>query len=212
MTAADLVQGSPEWLQARLGKVTASRIADLMARTKNGFGASRANYMAELVVERLTGKSVEGYTNAAMQWGIDNEPYCADAIEFRLGIDLEKVGFIDHPEIPMAGASPDRFIGADALAEFKCPTTATHIETLLTGEVAEKYVKQMQWQLACARRKRALFASFDPRLPERLRLFTRWFDRDDALIAQMEAEVRAFLAELDGKLAALNALTLKEAA
>lgn len=212
MSAAELVQGSPEWLAARLGRVTASRMADLMARTKSGWGASRQNYMAELICERLTGASQPSFTNAAMQWGTETEPHCADAIEFRLNIELLPAGFIEHPSIPMAGASPDRLIGEDAIAEFKCPNTATHIETLLSGEVADKYVKQMQWQLACSGRKRALFASFDPRLPERLRLFTRWFKRDDIAIHGMEKEVLDFLRELDGKLAALNALNLEAAA
>jgi putative phage-type endonuclease len=212
VTEVILVQGSPEWHAARRGKVTASRIADLMARTKTGWGASRANYLAELVAGRLTDTTQDTFITAAMQWGLDKEPDCADAVEFRLGIDLTKCGFIDHPTIPMAGASPDRLIGEDALAEFKCPNSATHIETLLTGEVADKYVKQMFWQLACTGRKRALFASFDPRLPERLRLFTRWFERDDVMISQIENEVRAFLNELDAKVSALNQLQLKEAA
>lgn len=212
MSAALLVQGSPEWHAARRGKVTASKIHALRARTKSGWAASRKNYAAELICERLTGTTAEGYTNAAMQWGIDHEPHCADAIEFRLGIDLAPCGFIDHPTIPMAGASPDRLIGADALAEFKCPNTATHIETLLSGEVDEQYIQQMQWQLACTGRKRALFASFDPRLPEHLRLFTRWFERDEVAITAMEKDVREFLAELEAKQAALSKITLKEAA
>lgn len=212
MTAL-LAQGSPEWFAARLGKVTASRIADLMARTKSGWGASRSNYMAELIVERLTGQQAGGgYTNAAMQWGNETEPHAADAVEFRLGLDLQPVGFLDHPSIPMAGASPDRLIGEDGLLEIKCPNTATHIETLLDGEVADKYVKQMQWQMACSGRARCLFASFDPRLPERLRLFTRWFKRDEVAIHGMEKEVLDFLRELDAKIDALNALQLREAA
>lgn len=211
--SAELEQGSDAWKQARLGKVTASRIADLMARTKSGWGASRSNYMAELIVERLTGQQAGGgYTNAAMQWGNETEPHAADAVEFRLGLDLQPVGFIEHPSIPMAGASPDRLIGEDGLLEIKCPNTATHIETLLDGEVADKYVKQMQWQMACSGRARCLFASFDPRLPERLRLFTRWFKRDEVAIHGMEKEVLDFLRELDGKIDALNALQLREAA
>jgi putative phage-type endonuclease len=209
---AKLVQGSPEWRQYRVGRVGASCIADLMARTKTGWGASRANLMADLIAERLTGVPIDGYTNAAMQHGIDTEPLAADAASFRLGLDLAPVGFIDHPDIAMTGASPDRLIEDDALAEIKCPNTATHIDTLLTGAVPDKYVKQMQWQLACSGRRRALFISFDPRLPERLRLFTRWFERDDVAIADMEKHVRDFLKELDEKIAALNALALKEAA
>lgn len=212
MNPAELIQGSPEWLQARLAKVTASRLADLTARTKSGWGASRGNYMAELIVEHLTGLPSPGFTNDAIRWGQEKEPDACAAIEFRLGMDLVQTGFVPHPAIPKAGASPDRLVGDDGLVEVKCPNTSTHIETLLSGDVADKYVKQMQWQLACTGRRWCLFASFDPRLPERLRLFTRRLERDDVLIASLEKDVRDFIAEMEAKIAALNSLTLKEAA
>mgnify|MGYP001233659180 CR=1 FL=1 len=189
-------QGSPEWLAARCGKITASRIADMMARTKNGYGASRANYLAQLVAERLTGKPAENYTNAAMQWGTDTEPQARAAYEFHSGQSVVEVSFIEHPSIPMAGASPDGLIGDDGLIEIKCPLTATHIEYLLSGNVPGKYEKQMQFQMACTGRKWCDFFSFDPRLPERLRMFTARLKRDDAMIQQIEQEVIAFQAEL----------------
>lgn len=199
------VQGSPEWLQQRLGKVTASRMADVCAKIKSGYAASRANYLAQLLAERLTGTVQESYSNAAMQWGTDNEPYAADGYSFRTGNDLTECGFFDHPSIPMAGASPDRLIGEDGLLEIKCPNTSTHIDTLLDGGPDRKYVLQMQWQLACLpERKYVDFVSFDPRLPERLRLFIKRLPRDEALIATLETEVRAFLKKLDGKIAALE--------
>jgi len=103
-------QRSPEWFAARLGKVTASRIADVMATTKSGYGAGRANYMAELICERMTGKRQEGYTNAAMQWGTDQEPFARAAYEFLTDRTVSEVGFIDHPTIPMSGASPDGLV------------------------------------------------------------------------------------------------------
>ena len=189
-------QGSPEWLAARCGKITASRIADMMARTKNGYGASRANYLAQLVAERLTGKPTESYTNAAMQWGTDTEPQARAAYEFHSGQSVVEVSFIEHPSISMAGASPDGLIGDDGLIEIKCPLTATHIEYLLSGNVPGKYEKQMQFQMACTGRKWCDFFCFDPRLSERLRMFTARLKRDDAMIQQIEQEVIAFQAEL----------------
>ena len=192
-----MIQGSEEWHTARLGRVTASRVADVIARTKSGPSASRANYMAELVAERLTGARGETFTNAAMQWGTDNEAEARMAYEFRTDATVEQVGFILHPTIDMAGASPDGLVLTDGLVEIKCPNTATHIETLLTGSIPGKYVTQIEWQMACTGRSWCDFASFDPRLPEEMRLFVKRFDRDDKRIAEMEEQVREFLFELD---------------
>lgn len=202
---------TPELMAARLGKVTASRMADLCAKTKTGYGASRKNYLAQLVAERLSGAAQESYSNAAMQWGVETEPHAADAYSFRTGLDVDVCGFFDHPTIPMCGASPDRLVGADGLVEIKCPNTATHIDTLLDDFVPANYVLQMQWQMACTGRKWCDFVSFDPRLPERLRLFIARVRRDEEKIAELEKEVRLFLRELDGKIAALN-LVMERAA
>lgn len=197
-------QGSQEWHQLRAGKVTASRIADMMARTKTGYGASRANYMAQLLAERLTGVVEDSYTNAAMQWGLDTEPFARSAYEFYQDAVVDAAEFVAHPMIPMSGASPDGLVGDDGLVEIKCPNTATHIDTLLGGSVPGKYVMQMQWQMACTNRAWCDFVSFDPRMPEEHRLFVRRIMRDNSEIANLETEVRTFLAEIDGKIAALN--------
>lgn len=198
-------QGTPEWHAARCGRVTASRVADVIAKTKTGYGASRANYMAELIAERLTGAQAEGYTNAAMQWGKDHEADACDAYAFAHEAELETVGFVVHPAIVMAGASPDRLVGDLGLIEVKCPNTATHLDTLISRDVPGKYWTQIQFQLACTGRDWCDFVSYDPRLPSRMRLFVRRVERDGALIAELEAEVAAFIAELDRKLEALDA-------
>jgi putative phage-type endonuclease len=197
-------QGSQEWLLQRCGRVTASRIADLMARTKSGWGATRANYMAQLVAERLTGTVAPSFSNAAMIHGTETEPEARRAYEFFVDRDVQQVGFVPHPSIEMAGASPDGLVAADGLLELKCPNTATHIETLLSGAVPDKYVKQMQFQMACTGRQWCDFASYDNRMPERMRLFVKRLDRDADAIAEIEREVSAFLAELDGKVEALR--------
>jgi putative phage-type endonuclease len=198
-------QRTPEWFAARLGKVTASRVADVVARTKTGYGASRANYMAELLVERLTGQQADGYESPAMRWGTEQEPFARSAYEFHRDTDVTTVGFIGHPTVPMSGASPDGLVGDTGLVEFKCPNTATHIETLLAGSIPQKYIDQMQWQMACTGCQWADFASFDPRLPESMRLWVERVPRDEKRIGELEAEVVKFLAELDSKLAALRA-------
>lgn len=191
-------QGSAAWHAQRLGRVTASRVADIIAKTKSGYSTSRANYMAELVAERLTGNRAESFTSAAMQWGTDQEPEARLAYEFYSNAKVELVGFVAHPTIAMAGASPDGFVGADGLVEFKCPLTATHIETLLTDSVPGRYETQMLWQMACCPdRAWCDYVSFDPRMPEAMQRFVKRFPRDNARIAELEEEVRTFLFELE---------------
>src|SRR6266704_927215 len=124
-------QGTDAWKALRVGKATASRIADVVARTKTGWGASRANYAAELIAERLTGRPSEGYTNDAMQWGTEKEPDARAAYEWLHNCEVELASFVDHPTIAMSGASPDGYVGTEGLVEIKCPTTATHLATLL---------------------------------------------------------------------------------
>lgn len=213
MRIVDCIQGTPEWHAARAGRVTASRIADLTAKTKTGWGASRANYLAELVAERLTGTVAEGFSNAAMKWGTEMEPEARSAYQFMHDAEVTPIGFVIHPSIEMSGASPDGLVGADGLIEVKCPNTATHIETLLSEEIPEKYIKQMQWQMRCTGRAWCDFVSYDPRLPARMQLFVSRVNADPAMQSEIEAHVSAFLLEVEATVSALsNKFNLKEAA
>jgi len=213
-------QGSDQWFAARAGKVTASRVADVVAKTKSGWGASRANYMSELICERLTGEKTNGYTNAAMQWGIETEPQARNAYEFFTDNAVTLVGFVDHPTIEMAGASPDGLVSDGAfdpeagyvfadnpcggLVEIKCPSTSTHIDTLLSEKVPLKYMTQMQWQMACTQTRWGDFVSYDPRLPVNMQLWVSRIERDDERIKELEEMVAAFLDELDAKVKQLQ--------
>lgn len=199
-------QRSDEWFQARLGKATGSRISDVMSKTTSGYSATRANYMAQLICERLTGVKAASFTSAAKEWGVEQEPFAMAAYEAKAGVFVEPVGFIEHPTIALAGASPDGFVSLDGLIEIKCPNSATHIDTLINQDVDNKYVKQMQWQMACTGRQWCDFVSFDPRLPENLQLFVKRIPRDEAAIAAMEMEVTKFLAELATKVQQLEKL------
>jgi putative phage-type endonuclease len=196
-------QGTDEWFAVRIGKVTASRVADVLAKTKTGYSTSRDNYMAQLVCERLTGQKGESFTNAAMQHGTDTEPLARAAYEALHDVLVDEVGFIPHPSILMAGASPDGLVSDDGLLEIKCPNTATHIETLLSQTVPGKYNTQMQFQMACTNRSWCDFVSFDNRLPPELQLFVRRVPRDNMYIRLMEDEIVKFLNELDIKIAQL---------
>ena len=198
--AASADQGSSVWHQARLGCITASRIAEVVARTKSGYGAARQAYMRQLLAERLTGLVAEVYINAAMRWGTDMEPDAVAAYEEATGVATELVGFLSHPAIAYAGASPDRLVGDEGLLEVKCPASATHIDTLLSGEVPERYVLQMQWQMACSGRAWCDFVSFDPRMPEDYAFFVTRVRRDEECIAWLEDETRRFIGEIEQRL------------
>ena len=203
---AQLTQGSPEWHQARLGKVTASRISDVAAKIKTGWGASRARYMGELIAESLTHEPTPSFVNAAMQHGTDTEPQAAAAYAFYTDAELELVGFVDHPKIDQAGCSPDRLIGKDGLVEIKCPQTSTHIDTLLGSSIPKKYIDQMQWQMACTKRKWCDFVSFDPRMPPETQLFIQRVERDKERIKELEEMVVEFLTEMNEKIDRLTKL------
>ena len=199
-------QRTDEWFAARLGKVTASRVADVVAKTKNGYGASRENYMAQLICERLTGKPTEMFSNAAMEWGTQTEPQARAAYSAKTGELVEEVGFLCHPVIEQAGASPDGV--GEGLVEIKCPNTATHLEYVLSGKPPEKYVTQMQWQMAVTGAPWCDFVSYDPRLPEHLQMLIVRVARDATRIAELEDEVRKFLGELEDKLKQLEKVKL----
>lgn len=200
----DIIQGSPEWFQARLGKVTASRVADVIAKTKTGYGASRMNYMADIIAERLTGVKQDSYTNGAMAWGTECEPMARTAYMAEKMCDVTEVGFVIHPTILDFGASPDGEVDIDGMVEIKCPNTATHIDTLLSGKIPGKYITQMQSQMACTGRQWCDFVSYDSRLPERLQLFVQRVQRDDKMIDELETEIIMFLKEVDEKVVKLN--------
>ena len=199
-------QGTDDWFAARLGKVTASRIADVVAKTKTGVSASRGNYMAQLIVERMTGKPTESYSNSAMQWGTDTEPLARAAYEMTTDLMVDEVGFVEHESLSMCGASPDGLVGDNGLIEIKCPNTATHIETLINGTIDNRYMLQMQWQMACTDREWCDFVSFDPRMPEALQLKIIRVNMNEMLIAELENQVEQFLSEVQEKVEFLNNL------
>jgi len=205
----DCIHRSPEWMEARRGLVTASRCADVLAllKRKDGEAAARKNYRMELAIEILTGQTFPHYVSQEMQWGIEQEPFARAAYEIKRNTLVETCGFYVHPTVDRFGASPDGLVGSEGLAQFKCPSTATHLTWMLEGILPVEYAPQMLAELACTGRHRHWndFVSFDPRLPEHLQLFIRRMDRLDheAHIAQLEQEVQRFNRELDTMLAEL---------
>jgi putative phage-type endonuclease len=197
-------QRTPEWFAARLGKVTASKVADVIAKTQTGYSTSRANYMAQLVCERMTGTQAESFSNAFMQWGTDQEPLARAAYEAAQDVLVNETGFVIHPTIAEAGASPDGLVGDDGLIEIKCPITATHIDTLLSEKVPAKYITQMMWQMACTGRQWCDFVSFDPRMPAGLQIFIKRIAYNETVAKGLEKEVKEFLTELETKIVKLN--------
>jgi len=188
-------QRSEEWFQARLGKVTASRVADVLAKIKSGESASRRNYKIQLVSERLTGERQETYINQAMQDGIDREQFARDRYVQQFG-EVEEVGFVKHPTLE-AGASPDGMVGDDGIIEIKCPMGSTHTETLMTQDIPSKYIPQVQFQLLVTGRKWCDFVSYNPMFPEHLQVFVKRIEADPVYQKELESEVKKFLEEVD---------------
>jgi putative phage-type endonuclease len=194
---ACIQQGTNEWHQLRLGKVTASRVADILAKTKTGPSASRGNYLIELALQRVTKTIEESYTNAAMEWGTQTEPQARVAYEVKTGNFVDQVAFVDHPTIAGFGCSPDGLVGTDGLIEIKCPNSATHWSYIKANEPPNKYFIQMQAQMAVTGAKWCDFVSFDSRMPERSQLLIVHIPRDPEYILYMEAEIKQFLSEVE---------------
>tara|TARA_R110000868_G_scaffold147104_2_gene368283 strand:- start:1916 stop:2527 length:612 start_codon:yes stop_codon:yes gene_type:complete len=200
-------QRSPEWFASRLGKVTASMVTTVASKS-----VARKKYLNQLITERLTGRAVPVYVNQAMQHGMDYEDEARDLYINYVGllkdVDVREEGFVNHPTISMAGASPDGLIGDIGLIEIKCPQLLTHTEVLATQDINIKYQHQMQWQLACMpERKWCDFVSYHPDFPDEHKLLILRVDRDDELINSLEVEVKKFLNEVDE---ALNFINNKE--
>jgi hypothetical protein len=189
---------------ARLGKLTASRMADAIATTKSGFAASRDNLMTEYLLERLTGVPTENFTNAYMQWGIEREPEAREAYALSTFATIEQVGFVDHPTIGNFGCSPDGLVEDEGMIQIKCPSTKVHVSTLLGSPISSNYLTQIQVEMACTGRKWSDYVSYDPRVPEPMRLFVKRIHRDDILITKLEKQAIVFLQELDEMLEALK--------
>lgn len=208
-----LEQRTAEWHAARCGKVTASRIVDVMAKGKSGEAATRADYKAELAREILTGTQLEGFSSPAMRWGTETEPFARSAYEAANDSFIDQVMFVDHPSLPMSGASPDGLVDADGLVEIKCPDTKQHIAFLLGASIKRDYLLQMQWQMACTERQWCDFVSYDPRMPIGLQMKVVRVMRDDALIREIEIEVMQFGLEVAAMVKSLkNLIPQQEAA
>jgi len=198
MRIIECEQGSPEWLAARAGRVTASRVADIMRKTSQGkVSAKRQTYLGEIVAERLSGQPIETFTSKAMQWGKDVEEESRRTYAFMHGVEVQQIGFAVHGKIEMAGASPDGLIGDDGLIETKSPESKTHIESLLGAPIDPDYVTQMQWQMAVTGRKWCDWISYDPRFPPEMQMHVRRVVRDPVVIVDLERAVTQFLAEVD---------------
>ena len=188
----DVVQGSDEWKALRLGKVTASKMKDVMSNGRGGAPSKMAEtYMIELIAERLTGEEKPFFENDAMKWGTKTEPLARAMFEMREGLEVEEVAFIERDDD--CGISPDGLIGDDGLIEIKCPTTTTQVRRALSDDYAADYKDQIQMQLWVSKRKYCYFLSFDPRLECAAGYLLQKVERDEEYIAKMEEKTKAFV-------------------
>lgn len=200
MRVLDAPQGSMEWLTNRAGRVTASRVADVLDRTAKGLPtAKRTAYLWQVVEETLTGRPAPCFVNAAMQWGTDTEPFANAAYLDETGFICTTAGLIVSDEVDRLAYSPDGLIGEDGLLEIKCPATSTHLQRLREGVVPDAYKPQMATGMLVTGRAWCDFYDYDPRLPLEFQSFRVRYTREDAkdLIETIKTEVPAFLAEVD---------------
>ncbi len=197
-------QRTEGWFKSRLGKVTASAVVGICKGSRGSYLASRKNYMADKVIEILTGQPAEGFTSDAMQWGTDTEPLARAVYEGETGSIVTECGFIDHPTIDRLGASPDGMVTSDIALEIKCPNTATHIEFLLNQKIKREYLFQMNTGMMCTGASVCHFVSYDPRLPDNLAYIMIPVKKDPVICAEIEAETKLFLMELDATLKSLK--------
>lgn len=198
-------QRTEDWFAARAGRATASNFKKVLAKVKSGEAADRRNYRAQLVVERLTGKADEGFENAAMRWGTEQEPFARIAYIAQTGNIVEEVGFIKHPTL-QAGCSPDGLIGLDGGIEIKCPTKATHLDALKAQAMPPEHMAQVQGCMWITGRKWWDFVSYHPDFPEPLQLFITRVERDEKYIKNLEHEIIEFLACVDNDMEAVSKL------
>ncbi|WP_273754802.1 lambda exonuclease family protein [Bartonella sp. MM73XJBT.G] len=181
-------QRTAEWFQARLGKVTASNIYNVISKTAKGTPTSKyEDYKIKLITERLTGQTSPYYETEDMRWGIENEEDALREYAFIYDTQITQCGFIQHPTIQMAGASPDSLIDEDGLIEIKCPRSTNHMRFIIDNEIKPEYLAQMQFQMACTRRKWCDFISYDPRFTRdasHLRMKIKRIHRNDKQIEQ----------------------------
>lgn len=201
-------QGTEEWHKARLGKVTASSLYKVLAKTKNGYGIDRQNYLLQLILERVRQEKTDSYTSADMLWGIEQEPFARAAYEAAKEVMVEEVGFIQHPTIEMAGASPDGVVAPNGIIEIKCPSSKTALECWLSNSLVDKkHFAQVQWTMCCTNSQWCDYIVFDPRLPKDAQLFIHRVERDDEWIKQAEKEVIKFLEEVEANIDLFNQVT-----
>jgi len=194
---SESLQTTAAWHENRLGKVTASRVFDIMPTKTGKNPATRKKYMLELLAERITGVELDNYVSKAMEWGTQTEPLARSAYEAWTGNIVTEVGFINHPSIPSFGASPDGLVGEDGGIEIKCPTQTTHLEVMSAGKINPRYIYQMQTGMMCTGREFWDYVDYDPRMPEFAMYYCIRIKAVPLMFQQIEIEVRLFTEELD---------------
>jgi len=201
---SDVIQGSDQWFEERRGKVTASRVIDIVPGVKGAYLASRKNYIAQLVLEILTGKTAETYQSAAMARGTELEAEARIAYAAYTGAWVEQVGFINHPTIERFGASPDGLVDDEGGLEIKCPEAAQHLDTLINGTIKRDYIYQMVSGMMCTGRLWWDYVSYHPDFPEHLQLYISRFSVNESLSTEIKGEVKKLNAEVDRMLEKLK--------
>ncbi len=177
-------QGTPEWLAAREGRITASCFHYVMGSPK-----AQRSYLA--LIRGLKAGAPSGMRS--LEHGKRYEPAAIADFEFTTDHEVRHVGLLIHPEMPEVAASPDGLIDPDGGVEIKCPSNPEiHTATVFRGAMPTKHVPQVQGNMYVSGRAWWYFMSFDPRAPLARRRFLTKIWRDEPYIRKLDQRVRAF--------------------
>ena len=186
------VQGSEEWVKQRLGKVTASVIHKVYS---DKLTATKKNLMRSLALERLSGSRMSNIKTVDMARGLAIEPLARKAYEIATQQKVSLVGFISHPDIKNAGASPDGLIGEKGFIEIKCLNIRNHNQIIKNKKIPKQYYYQMQFQLACSQREWGDFVAYHPEADESL--YIERVAPEHNIIQELQSKVINFLTDVE---------------
>ncbi len=188
----DLIQGTDEWKQARIGKLTASYSSTIMA--KQGLGKGAETLAVEIIAEQLTGEPLDNYTSKPMEDGSENELYARDIYADSRCVSVEEIGGFEDVMLWM---SPDGLVNKDGLIEIKCCQPKRHIQNILFQKYRNEYNHQMQFGLMISERQWCDLVLFNPDMPDNLKAKVFRIERDEEYIKLIQDRIIQFKVMID---------------
>jgi hypothetical protein len=201
-----ILQRTSEWYNARLGKFTASCFHELMSKpadVKSAWSKTALKCIERAALQIYQGYYYSSPDNEATRWGMDNEPFAIEAFAEKTGYSVIEAGFVLHPELIDAGATPDALVicpetGNSVPLQVKCHfnrlSHPDYLQRLHTSADLRKmkshYYCQVQGEIWVTGAAYGFFVSFDPRLEDDRKVHYIRVQRDDVFIRQLEEKVK----------------------